>query len=462
MSCQTQVKNSKNYEKTLAGFGRRFKDFCGLFSNFFVDYKKNSYSKAELYLSALFYSTLSNIQRVSESTFEHNYHELHHFISDSKWDYSPVMNFIQKQAEEQLCLSAKLTGLYIDESGNTKKGKHSVGVAKQYCGNVGKIENSQVAVYASLGNSDFSTLIDSKLYLPKQWISDKVRCNKACIPVRQRVFKTKQQIALELIDQQVNKGTRFDFISVDALYGADQEFTDALDQRGLIIMGDIRSNQNIFLEEPIINVPERKGNIGRIPKNKKASGQEVKVCEYIKTLKQSDWIELKVRNTAKGKLTDLYHFVAVWIWDGQSNKASKRTLMIRKSKKKKKADVKYSLTNAELIQYTEKALAYMQAQRFFIEHNFKEAKSVLGMNQFQTRKWISWYHQTALIFILLLFVMLMKIQCLSFAPLLSAWDLKQILGFLLQKNIKFDMIARQVLFRHKIRQYDINRCYSKC
>jgi len=432
------------------------------FSDRFIAGNNILINKALIYLTFIWSSRLSNIEKISEASFQENYFSIHHFISDSTWNYQEVFDQISQTTNKMFSLSNKLTGLYIDESGNTKKGKHSVGVAKQYCGNVGKIENSQVAVFASLGNNDFSTLVDGKIYLPKEWTKNKKRCKKAGIPEQEQIFKTKQQLALEIIERQQNLGVQFDFISFDALYGADQPFTDSLDNKALTFMGDIRSNQHIFLEEPEIEVPERKGNRGRIPKNRKAKGESIEVSGYIKSIPLNDWVEIKVRNTAKGKLRELYHFKTVYIWDGKSPKASKRTLVIRKSKRKKRPEIKYSLTNADLVQFTGKALAYMQAQRFFIEHNFKEAKSILGMDQFQTRKWIAWYHQIALVLILLLFIMKEKIINIVVMPLISANDIKQLLAFVLAKNITFDQLITQIVNRNKIRQADINRYYSIC
>jgi len=303
----------------------------------------------------------------------------------------------------------KLTGLHIDESGVRKKGKHSVAVGHQYCGNLGKTDNCQVGVFASLNNSDYASLIDSRIYLPRSWTTDKKRCDKAGIPQEHRIFKTKQQLALDIINHQIEQETHFDYIGVDALYGADQGFTDTLDQMAFTFVGDIRSNQKIYLKEPEIEVPSRKSNRGRKPSKLKANIKPIKVSKYLETLKQSDFEEIKVRNTAKGRLIARYHFREVYIWDECSHQASKRLLIIRKSGKSKKPKIRYVLSNASLIQYEKKAVAYMQAQRFFIEHAFKEAKSVLGMAQFQTRRWLAWYHQIALIMLLLLFVMKEKL-----------------------------------------------------
>lgn len=390
-----------------------------------------------------------------------DYYQLQHFISESPWDPQELMDHVSKQVSFNMP-NQKLVGLHIDESGNRKKGKLSIGVASQYCGNVGKIDNSQVAVFAALSQGDFASIVDSKLYLPKCWTSDKSRLDRAKVPSGHRIFKTKQELALNIINHQISLGTKFDYIGGDAYYGADQKLTDAIDQMAIPFLMDVRENQHIFHDKPEIEVPERKSNRGRKPSKLKADKVSQSVSEYQKTLGQNDFKELKIRNTAKGKLKALYHFKTVYIWDGKSHHASKRLLLIRKSIKKRKIEISYALGNVDLVQYTPEAIAYMQAQRFFIEHTFKEAKSVLGMHQIQTRKWIAWYHQIALNMLLLLFILREKLLNFKNLPLLSAWDIKQFMKVLIICEMNNpEKVFGLILKRHLIRQKDINRYYSE-
>jgi len=349
--------------------------------------KHNVSNKALSYIKGLWPSRLSNLEKIAETGLPDDYYQLQHFISDSPWDAQELMDHVSKQVSSNMP-NQKLVGLHIDESGNRKKGKHSIGVAPQYCGNVGKVNNSQIAVFAALSQGDFASIIDS-IYLPKSWTEDKARLDQTKVPPENRAFKTKQELALDIINHQISLGTKFDYIGGDAYYGADQKLTDAIDHMAIPFLMDVRENQHIFLEEPEIQIPERKSNRGRKPSKLKTDKASLPVSQYHKTLSQDDFKELKVRNTAKGKLKCLYHFKPVYIWDGESHHASKRLLMIRKSIKKRKVEINYALGNVDLAQYTSEAIAYMQAQRFFIEHTFKEAKSVLGMHQFQTRKWIA-------------------------------------------------------------------------
>jgi SRSO17 transposase len=457
--CQTQAKNSKEYGKTLNQAAKRLTGYLSDIQYVFQVGKHNVSTKALEYIQSIWPSKLSNLQRLSETGVCEDYNQLQHFISDSPWNAGELMDYVSQQAGSHLG-SNKLIGLHIDETGIRKKGKHSTGVERQYCGNIGKVDNSQVAVYAALSQGDFATLIDSKLYLPKSWTSDKKRLDRAQVPLGQRKFKTKQELALEIIKHQISIGTKFDYIGGDALYGADQALTDAIDAMAIPFLMDIRENQHVYLEQPQIQIPKPKSTRGRKPKIPKPDVEVIPVRDYLKTLNDNDFTEIKVRNTAKGRLRCLYHFKTVYIWDGVSHHASKRLLMIRKSLQKRKTEIAYSLGNVDLAQYEPKAIAYMQAQRFFIEHAFKEAKSVLGLNQFQTRKWIAWYHQVALNMLLLLFVFREKLINFKTMPLLSAWDIAHIMQLLIiSQMFDLDKALEQIIHRHYIRQKDINRCY---
>ena len=108
--------------------------------------------------------------------------------------------------------------LNIDESCFSKKGKQSVGVARQYNGRLGKIDNCQVGVYSSLCQNTQSSLLDFRLYLPQQWCNDKPRCDKAHIPQEKQVFKTKVELAKVLLDSALSNDVRFGWVAADICF----------------------------------------------------------------------------------------------------------------------------------------------------------------------------------------------------------------------------------------------------
>ena len=242
----------------------------------------------------------------------------------------------------------KLIALIMDESGQVKRGDKSVGVGRQYCGNVGKVANCQVAVFASLGNGDYSSLIDFRLYLSREWCDAPGRCKEAGIPDSERSFKTKAELAWEIIEHQSGQ-VDFDFVSAVGFYGNDAGLARKIDESGKLYMLDIHSDQRVYLEPVGLHVPERKGSRGRVPENLKATAPETTVREYAQTLEAGDWQEIAVRNTAKGVLSGFYHFASVWIWNRAIDRIGPRLLVIRKTLTPRgEEEIKYSFTNANL------------------------------------------------------------------------------------------------------------------
>ena len=425
---------------------------------FFKNRTKSNHAKAQLYIEGKVLSDLNNIERISE-VLDADYHALHHFVSDSTWDARAVLDKVAKDVSDSLPKET-LTGLLIDESGWVKKGNKSVGVGHQYCGNVGKTANSQVAVFGCLCNGQYASLVDGRLYLPASWVSDEARCHGAGIPESERVFKTKQELAVDIIKHQLAMGIAFDYVGADGLYGNDAAFAREIDKLGLVYVFDIHSDQQVYLEKPELYLPERKTTKGPAPKKLKASTEAIPTCEYIKALESSHWKKIDIRHSAKGVLKGLFHFKTVYIWDKNTNRIEERLLVVSKRKAKNGEEIKYSFSNASLVQYSEQAVAYMQAQRFFIEHSFKEQKQILGMDQFQTRKWLSWYHQVALNLMVGCFMLKEKLLNKDAIPLLSARDIMDFLVFKLYKGMTEERMLKTLKERHRKRQRDIDRCYS--
>ena len=162
-------------------------------------YNRDQSQNAFNYLKGLTQSNLDkNMERMVESDPKADYESLQQFITDWSWSASDVMDHVAQDVNT-LIGDVEGSGLIIDESGDVKKGKSSVGVARQWIGIVGKVENGQVGVYASLVNGKNYGLVNARLYLPEEWTSDKIRLDKAKVPEAERSFKTKEIIAYEMV-----------------------------------------------------------------------------------------------------------------------------------------------------------------------------------------------------------------------------------------------------------------------
>jgi SRSO17 transposase len=134
---------------------------------------------------------------------------LQNFLTHSSWDHQDVMARVTKDADTWLGGEIG-TGLYIDETAFTKKGKKSVGVARQWNGRLGKTDNCQVAVFGALGKEKHVSLIDARLYLPKEWLDNSRRCAEAEVPRTEQVHRTKHDLALEIVAQARERSARFE------------------------------------------------------------------------------------------------------------------------------------------------------------------------------------------------------------------------------------------------------------
>ena len=147
----------------------------------FICYRKDNTEKAYQYLCGLVQADKRNMERMEEQVAGSDYYQLQHFLSESPWPSRPVFDKIAHDVD-QLLKDCPQVGLLLDESAFAKKGTASAGVARQYNGRLGKVENSQVAVFGALCVGQHATLIDAELYLPESWIFDPERCEKVHIP----------------------------------------------------------------------------------------------------------------------------------------------------------------------------------------------------------------------------------------------------------------------------------------
>jgi len=412
-----------------------------------------------LYFKGLFQGKKRNIERMGEAVKDSDYNALQHFISEAPWDHRGVMDQVSQEVNSLLQIEKTPIGFIIDESSHEKKGDKSVGTAKQYCGTKGKIENCQVAVYGAYSTGNLYGLSDCSLFLPNVWIKDKKRCEKAGIPKQHMVYKSKPQLALEMIKRQLALGNQIDFVGGDGLYGNDYSLMDGLDELGLTGVLDVHSDQYVFLEEPVIAIPDKKEGKGRTATKYKASSKAIEVRVLKNQLQESDFEEITIRSGTKGAVKSKVAVINVYTWDGHSSCSKQRQLLIRVSQTDSGSEeIKYALCNAKPGQYTPTQIAQMQAQRYFVERAFQECKSDLGMSEYQVRGWKAWHHHMAMCMMAQAYVLTEKKEHQENMPLLSAYDIRQvIMQTYIRKDDEYEQVEAQIKYRHKQRQDDIIR-----
>ena len=398
------------------------------------------------------------MERMAEAVPGCDDQALQHFLTNSPWDDQRVVGQVAHDANTLLGGRGN-SCLILDESGMPKKGDKSVGVSRQWCGQLGKTDNCQVGVYSTLCHGQHAIPIGFRLYLPRSWVDDEQRCREAGVPDEFIEFHRKPDLAVQLVIEARVYGAQFEWVSTDAFYSKDPAFTRMLDRLKEIFMADVSKSQHIYLEDPDPTVPPVTSKKGRKPSKLKAQCASIRVDKWAARQPASKWKRTRVRDATKGKLwVEILHR-RVWLWDGKESAANCWHLIVRRDIGT--TDIKYSLSNAPA-STSYKRLAYMQAQRYWIERNFQDAKTQFGMGQYQARKWRSWHHHMAMVMMAMLFTVEQRMLFKGSYPLLSCFDIVTILKFLLpRRTVTLEEVIRQLEVRHKRRQASIDYAYHK-
>lgn len=390
------------------------------------------------------------IERIPKS----NYQQLQHFISDAPWDARAVMEEVGRSTNESLEALKGEKGLLLDESGNEKAGRQSVGVARQYIGNTGKVCNAQNGVYAGLNREDKIGLVGARLYLPKEWTDDKKRCQKAGVPEEEIRYRTKPELALEIIEE-IEGVVEYDWVGGDTVYGNSPELRQRLRESGKAYVLDVGESLTVWLTQPQPYLP-KSGGMGRGKSRLVIDEKGVSLKELIKQIEDEEWEKIKYREGTKGELVREAVLKKVWIWKKATAEVEEAELII--SRKMDQTEVKYSLCQEPMEELKLETAVYRQMQRYWIERGFQEIKEQIGLAQYQVRGWQAWHHHIALTMMALQFILETQLEHAENLPLMSCGDVKLMLGKLLQNKLDDPQILMQTIHqRHKVRQIDILR-----
>ena len=434
---------------------------CGNYQKHFVVHGHDVGGHARDYLTGLLGRNIrKSIGRIEEELPDGNYQGLQQFISDSPWDERALMSQVRAEAEAVLGRHRD-TALYLDETSFVKKGNASVGVQRQYCGRLGKLDNCQVGVFACLGRGERAALVDFRLFLPESWAQDSERCRKAKVPETERKHQTKGQLALAMVRQARAEELSYNWVGGDEIYGNNRPLTDALEEDGEIFLMDINSTHQLWDRDPAGTVPTSAAGVGR-PRTQRVLTD----CQAVKK-SAAQWAAahlakegrvMLLRASTRGPLRAKIWVKEVWQWEPADPQARRRFLVVRQEQD---GTFKYSLSNAAA-DTTWERLAYMQTQRFWIERAFQDAKSELGMADYEVRGWKGWHHHMALVCLALVFTLKERIAQAGSVPLLSVRDIVELLEiYLPRRSREPDDVLAAMTLRHQARQQAIDSAHKK-
>lgn len=390
-----------------------------------------------------------NMTSYAKNVPETNNQKLQNFISDSPWDEKPVIDKIQAEAI-QLIGDENNSSIHIDESGFKKDGKNSVGVKRQYCGRLGKVENCQIGVFLGYTCGNRRTLIDERLYLPEEWANDPVRRKRCGVP-DDITFKTKAQLGLEMVLNAKERGVPFAWIGMDCFYGEQPWLLDEFDRRRMNYIADIPCDTQVWLNQPRTEIPEKKGIRGRNPTLEKiASGEPlpIKVQKLADQLDSSSYNRVFLRDTERKELWS--HMACLCVFPVRDGLPGKETwLIIRKDEGDKRT--KYQFSNAPADTSIER-LGQMSCSRYWMERALEDGKGEAGLADYQIRGWTGWHHHMVMTLLAMLFILELQVEWGEKADLISVQDIKEVLEVILPRNeITEAEILAIILQKHKAR-----------
>lgn len=409
------------------------------------------------YFRGLFQSKRSNMERMSETVVESDSQAFQHFISNSNWDYLGARIQVAQEASAEMNQNQARVGLLIDESGFAKKGKCSVGVARQWNGRLGKVDNCQVGVFAALSTGKQATLIDGEIYLPEKWTEDLPRCQEAGVPLEFAKYRSKAQIALEMVRRARKNGVEFDWVGLDGGYGKETWLLKTLEDEETNFVADVHRDQVVYLQDPKPAVPVKNQDqpMGRNYVRTRSEVKSITVEKWRENLKEDAWKKVNIRETTKGKLPVEFAHATVWIWTAGEIEARCWDLIVQRDAKSKE-EIKYyfSSTSQEVSSIQ---IVKDHAQRFWIERVFEDAKSEIGMGEYQVRGWLGWNHHMTMVILATHFVTQNKEVIVSELPLISTRDIVEMLEVMLPKKVTDAWsCCRSMRERHKRRQASID------
>ena len=297
--------------------------------------------------------------RIEPHRVQGAHQSLHHFVANADWSQEDLLRRVRAFVVPAIEQSGRISAWIVDDTGFPKKGVHSVGVARQYCGQLGKQDNCQVAVSLSVANEHTSLPIAFRLYLPEDWAADRVRRAKAGVPA-DVVFKTKPQIALDQIKAARAEGVPEGVVLADAGYGINTAFRMALTRMGLTYVVGIQSSAQLW--------PPGSGPLP--PKAWSGQGRPPTLMRRDEQNKPQS-----ARQLAKSLSADAWRDVA---WpQGES------------------APTKYWLSTLPADADLETLVATAK-MRWRIERDYQELKQELGLDHYEGRGWRGFHHHMAL------------------------------------------------------------------
>jgi SRSO17 transposase len=334
-----------------------------------------------------------SIQPMAERMPDGNEQALQQFVNQSPWSSEEVRRRLARKVVGAMHAPAAWV---VDETGFPKQGRHSVGVARQYCGTLGKVGNCQVAVSLHYATADAAMPVDWALYLPEEWTEDAERRKRARIPETVR-FRTKWELALQLLDEALSWELPRQPVVADTGYGKIVEFREGLERRGLSYVVGVDAETVVWVGQ----VP------GRVPPSPRTGRPRTRwqyerppetTLEVARRLPETAWREVTWREGTKGPMTSRFSALRVRTAHRHANGAPpgpEQWLLIEWPHGHEQPR-HYWLSNLPA-ETTLQELVSLAMIRWMVEQDYCQLKDELGLDHYEGRGWPGWHHHVTLV-----------------------------------------------------------------
>jgi SRSO17 transposase len=321
-----------------------------------------------------------------------------HFVGEGGWSDERVLSKVREVVLPQMELHGPIEAWIIDDTSFPKQGRHSVGVARQYCGQLGKEDNCQVAVSLSLANGHASLPVAYRLYLPQEWASDRERLRKAGVP-EEIGFKTKHEIALEQLRWACAAGLPRGVVLMDAGYGNNSNLRADITALQLTYVVGILSNTTVWAPGTGPLPAKKWSGRGRPPKRLRRDAEHwpVSVKELALGLPKRAWRTIEWREGSAERLSSRFARVRIRVARRDEKRSESRPeewLLIEWPKGEKEPTKYWLSTLPESITF--RRLVDLAKLRWRIERDYQELKQEVGLGHFEGRGWRGFHHHATL------------------------------------------------------------------
>ena len=376
----------------IVGIERRFEAYCDEIGEALEHADRRA--PAQWYLKGLILpgerkSVEPMAARVCPDNVRSAHQSMHHLVAAAGWSDRAVLAAAARRVVPELLKTGRQCWWILDDTSHVKKGRHSVGVARQYCGRLGKQDNCQVAVSLSLATVRGSLPLDYRLYLPREWTEDRARCDKAGVPEGIE-FLSKGEIAREQIAAALAAGIARGVVLGDCGYGNEAAFRDWLSGQALPYVLGVRANTAVWWGE---HQPAPAGQRPGKHVKRDARHKPLAVLDVARAVPPQSWRTVSWRDGTKGRLSS--RFARVRVRAANEDLARQEEwLLIEWPHGEAEPRHYWMSTLGEKTSF--RKLVFNAMGRWMIERDYEELKSELGLSHYEGRNWRGFHHHATL------------------------------------------------------------------